>query len=331
MDIQRRRLLQVFLAGAAATSAPSRFAIADDYPSRPITLMVGFAAGGPTDVYARILAEPLQSSLGVPVIVENVAGAAGTIATGRVASAAPDGYTLDIGPGMSTHVINGAIYNLAYDVVADFTPVALLSFLQQVILAKKAIPADDLNGLIAWLKANPGLAMQATSGAGSPGHIAGILFQKETDTQFGFVPYRGLGPALQDLVAGRVDLMIDAGIGAMPFVRDGSIKAYAIMAKDRLETAPDIPTVDEAGMPGFYSSLWQAIFAPKGTPQEVVAKLNSAAVKALADPQIRARLAKLGHVIVSREQQTPQALAAYQKSEIAKWWPIIKAAGITTN
>jgi tripartite-type tricarboxylate transporter receptor subunit TctC len=170
--------------------------------------------------------------------------------------------------------------------------------------------------------------MQATSGAGSPGHIAGILFQKETKTQFGFVPYRGLGPALQDLVAGRVDLMIDAGIAAMPFVRDGSIKAYAIMAKDRLETAPDIPTVDEAGMPGFYSSLWQAIFAPKGTPQEIVAKLNGATVKALADPQIHSRLAKLGHVIVSREQQTPQALAAYQKSEIAKWWPIIKAAGI---
>jgi tripartite-type tricarboxylate transporter receptor subunit TctC len=327
MDFQRRQLIEL-LAGTVALSSASRFAAAQDYPSRPITLIVGFAAGGPTDVYARILAESLQNSLGVPVKVENVNGAAGSIAAGRVASAAPDGNSLSIGPGMSTHVINGAVYDLTYDVVTDFTPVALLSFLPQVILSKKTIPADDLKGLIVWLNANPGIGMQATSGAGSPGHIAGILFQKETGTQFGFVPYRGLGPALQDLVAGRVDLMIDAGLGSMQFVRDGSIKAFAVMAKDRLEMVPEIPTVDEAGMPGFYTSLWQAVFAPKGTPKDIVAKLSDAIITALTDPAIRSRLAKLGHVIVPRDQQTPQALAAYQKSEIDKWWPVIKAHNI---
>jgi tripartite-type tricarboxylate transporter receptor subunit TctC len=327
VDIRRRELLRL-LAGATVAFSESRFARAENYPSRPITLVVGFAAGGPTDVYARILAEQLQNSLDVPVKVENVNGVAGSLAAGRVANAAPDGYTLSIGPGMSTHVINGAIYDLTYDVVTDFTPVALLSILPQVILSKKAIPADDLKDLISWLKTNPDTATQATSGAGSPGHIAGIFFQNETSTRFGFVPYRGLGPALQDLVAGRVDLMIDAGLGSMQFVRDGSIKAYAVMAKDRLTMAPEIHTVDEAGMPGLYTSLWQAIFAPKGTPQDVVAKLNGAVVAALADPEIRNRLVKLGHVIVPREQQTPEALAAYQKSEIAKWWPIIKVAGI---
>jgi tripartite-type tricarboxylate transporter receptor subunit TctC len=327
MRMQRRHLLGL-AAEVAAVFATLRFAGAADYPSRPITLVVGFAAGGPADAYARILAESLEKSLGVPVIVEDVSGAAGSIATGRVASAVPDGYTLSIGPGMTTHVINAAIYDLSYDVVADFTPVALLSILPQVILSKDAIPANNLKGLIAWLRANPDSVVQATSGVGSPGHIAGVFFQRETATRFGFVPYRGLGPALQDLVAGRVDLMIDAGLGALEFVRNGSIKAYAVMATDRLATASEIPTVDQAGMPGFYTSLWQAVFAPKGIPQDIVAKLNGAIVAALADPATRGRFAKLGHVIVPREQQTPEALAAYQKSEIAKWWPIIKTAGI---
>jgi tripartite-type tricarboxylate transporter receptor subunit TctC len=327
MNMQRRQFLTL-LTGAATTSPASLFASAEDYPSRPITLIVGFAAGGPTDVYARILAESLQNSLGVPVRVENVNGAAGSIGAGRVAAAAPDGHTLSIGPGMTTHVINGAIYDLSYNVVTDFTPVALLSFLPQVILSKKSIPAEDLKGLIVWLKSDPGTAMQATSGVGSPGHVAGVLFQKETDTQFGFVPYRGLGPAVQDLIAGRVDLMIDAGLGSMQFVRDGSIKAYAIMTNDRLTMAPEIPTVDEAGVPGLYTSLWQAMFAPKDTPPDIVTKINQAIVTALADPGIRSRLEKFGHVIASREQQSPQTLGTYQKSEIARWWPIIKTAGI---
>ena len=327
MDKHRRHFLSLAARAAGLLGMP-RFADASDYPSRPITLIVGFAPGGPTDVYARVLAERLQALLGVPVIVEDVPGAAGSIAAGRVASAAPDGYTLSIGPGMSTHVINAAIYDLPYDVVTDFTPVALLSYLPQVILSKKAIPADDLKGLIAWLRANPGSAMEATTSAGSPSHIAGILFQKETDTRFGFVPYRGLEPALQDLVAGRVDLMIDAGLGSLQFVRDGSIKAYAVMVEDRLAVAPEIPTVDEAGMPHFYTSLWQAIFAPKDTPQGIVAKFNGAIVTALTDPVIRSLLAKLGHVIVPRAEQSPEALGAYQKSEIARWWPIIKAADI---
>jgi tripartite-type tricarboxylate transporter receptor subunit TctC len=270
----------------------------------------------------------MEKPLGVPVVIEDVGGAAGSIGAGRVARASPDGYTLSVGPGMSTHVINAAIYDLPYDVVKDFTPVALISFLPQVILAKNTMPAGDLKELIAWLKANPDVAMEATGGAGSPGHVAGIFLQRQTGARFGFVPYRGLGPALQDLVAGRVDLMIDAGLGAMPFVRSGAIKAYAVMTKERSPAAPEIPSVDEIGMPALHIALWQAVFAPAGTPPGVVAKLNAALVAALADPVLRTRFAELGHVIVPREQQTPEALAAWQKSEIAKWWPLVKQASI---
>jgi tripartite-type tricarboxylate transporter receptor subunit TctC len=310
---------------AALVIAAVNTASAQVYPSRPLTLVVPFPAGGSTDAIGRIVAERMRVSLGQPVIIENVGGAGGSIGVGRVARATPDGYTLDIGQ-WDTHVANGATFSLSYDVLKDFEPVALISSNPFLILAKKAMPADDLKSLIAWLKGNPDKASQAIPTAGS--HVAGILFQKETGTRFAFVPYRGGGPAMQDLVAGQIDLMIIQAAVALPQVRAGAIKAYAVTASSRFPAAPDIPTVDEAGLPGIHISGWFALFAPKGTPTEVVTKLNTAVVEALADPTVRARLANLGQEIFPREQQTPQALAAYHNAEIEKWWPIIKAANI---
>jgi tripartite-type tricarboxylate transporter receptor subunit TctC len=267
----------------------------------------------------------MRASLGQPIVIENVGGAGGSIGVGRVARAAPDGYTLDVGQ-WDTHVANGATYPLAYDLMKDFEPVALISSNPFLILARKTLPADDLKGLITWLKANPDKASQAIPTAGS--HVAGILFQKQTDTRFAFVPYRGGGPAMQDLVAGQIDMMIIQAAVALPQVRGGAIKAYAVTARSRFAAAPDVPTVDEAGLPGLHISGWFALFAPKGTPRPVIDRLNAAVVDALADPAIRARLADLGQEIPPREQQTPEALAAFHKAEVEKWWPIIKAANI---
>jgi tripartite-type tricarboxylate transporter receptor subunit TctC len=314
----------ILLAAFGATPT----AYAQTYPARPVTLVVPFAAGGPVDVLARIMAERMKVSLGQPVIIENVAGAAGSLGVGRVARAAPDGYTLSIGPGSSTHVINAAIYALQYDVVKAFEPISLIGTMTELIVARKSMPADDLKGLIAWLKANPGKATQGTSGVGSAGHVAGVFFQNLTDTKFAFVPYRGLAPAMQDMLAGQVDLMIDVPTSSGPQVRAGAIKAYAVTAKQRLASMPDIPTVDEAGLPGLHATVWYALWAPRGTPKDVVGKLNAAVAEALADPAVRARLAEIGQEVVPREQQNPDALAALQKSEIEKWWPIIKGANI---
>jgi tripartite-type tricarboxylate transporter receptor subunit TctC len=302
-------------------------ATAQLYPSRPITLVVPFATGGPTDVIARVMAERMGSSLGQSVIVENITGAGGSIGAGRVARAAPDGYTIIIGI-WGTHVVNAAIYALSYDVVADFEPIALLAETPDLIVAKNTMPAKDLNGLIAWLKANPGRATAGTAGVGSPPHIGAIFFQIATATHFTMVPYRGAGPAMQDLVAGHIDLLIDSPITALPHVRAGDIKAYAVTAKSRLTAAPEIPTTDEAGLPGFHFSNWFAFFAPKGTPKPIIDRLNAATVEALADPNVRPRLAELGQDIFPRDQQTPAALAKLQKADIETWWPIIKAAGI---
>jgi tripartite-type tricarboxylate transporter receptor subunit TctC len=270
----------------------------------------------------------MHGSLGQPLIIDNVAGASGTIGIGRVARARPDGYTLAFSLSFSTHVLNAAIYALPYDVIEDFEPVALVAHTPQLILATRTMPADELKGLIAWLKANPDKASLGHIGPGSPAHLAGILFQKQTGTKFQFVTYRSAGQAMQDMIAGHIDLMAVAPNIALEHVRAGTIKAYAVMANKRLASAHDIPTVDEAGLPGFYASPWFALWAPKGTPREVIDRLDAAVVEALADNEVRKRLAETGNEIAPREEQTPEALATLQKAEIAKWWPIVKEAGI---
>ena len=323
----KRRLVVGAVLAAALTIVGSNPATAQAFPSRPITIVVPFAAGGPIDTLARVMAERMRAPLGQPVVIENVTGAAGSIGVGRVARASPDGYTLVAG-FWGTHVVNGATQTLAYDVLNDFEPVLLTSSNVNLIVGRKTIPADDLKGLIAWLKANPDTAAAGTAGVGSPQQIHGAFFQSATDTRFRFVPYRGGAPAMQDLVAGQIDLIFADQTTSLPQIRNGNIKAFAVMGKSRLAVAPEIPTVDEAGLPGFYCSVWNALFAPKGTPRDIVAKLNAAAVDALAEPAVRERLAGLGQQIVPRDEQTPEALAAFHKAEIEKWWPIIKAAGI---
>jgi tripartite-type tricarboxylate transporter receptor subunit TctC len=302
-------------------------ASAQTYPVRPITMLVPFPAGGPTDMIARIVAERMRAPLGQPIIVENATGASGSIGVGRVARAAPDGYTLSFG-NWSTHVASGATLALTYDVLNDFEPVALIAHSPMLMTANNAIPAKDLKEVVAWLKANPDKASQGTPGVGGAAHLAGVFFQRMTGTRFQFVPYRGVGPAMQDMIAGRVDLMFDFVSNSLPHVRAGSIKAHAILAKSRLGTAPDIPTVDEAGVPGLYASSWQAIWVPKGTPRTLVGKLNAAVVDALGDPVVRQRLTDMAQEIPPRDEQTPEALGALQRAEIEKWWPIIKGANI---
>jgi tripartite-type tricarboxylate transporter receptor subunit TctC len=300
---------------------------AQTYPARPITMVVPFAAGGPVDSNARLLGDHMKGSLGQPVIIENVAGAAGSIGVGRVARAAPDGYTILIGI-WSTQVVNGAIYALPYDLVADFEPIALTTSGTTVIVARKTMPPNDLKGFIDRLKAHPDAASAGTTGAGSPQHVFGALFQQATGTHFQFVPYRGGSLLMQDLVAGQIDFAIADRVTSLPQVRAGTIKAYAITGKDRLAAAPDIPTVDEAGLPGFYTSVRYGLWAPKGTPKAIIARLNSAVTEAYADAVLRSRIAEFGQDIFPRERQTPEALAAFHKAEIEKWWPIIRAAGI---
>jgi tripartite-type tricarboxylate transporter receptor subunit TctC len=318
------RKLLIAAAFVVAWASPGT---AQVYPSRPITMVMPLPTGGAFDVTARILAEHMRPSLGRPVLVENVTGAAGSIGTGQVARAAPDGYTLIAG-GLNTHVINPSFLALNYNVLNDFEPVALTTTVPLLIVAKKAMPANNLKELITWLKANPDKASLGTGGRGNVSHLAAVFFQKETGTRMGFVPYRGAGAAINDLMAGHVDLMTDPASNSLPHARAGTIKAYAVTAKNRLAVAPDIPTVDEAGLPGFYMEAWQAIWAPKHTPSAVIEKLNESIMAALADPAVRSRLADIGQEIFPPERQTPQALAAFHKAETEKWWPIIKAAGI---
>jgi tripartite-type tricarboxylate transporter receptor subunit TctC len=325
---RRHKLLHTLqvLAWLLATLAGAT-AWGQTYPSHSVTIVVPFSAGGPTDTLARIMAERMTKALGHTVVIDNVTGAGGTIGVGRVARAAPDGYTLIIGH-IGTHVINGAIYQLQYDVVKDFEPIAMIANNPQLIVSKNSIPAKDLKELVAWVKANQSGMSIGIGGIGTPGHLTCVYFQNRIGVQVQMVPYRGAAPAMQDLIAGHIDVMFDQASNSLPQVRGGKIRAYAVTASARLPAAADIPTVDEAGLPGLYLGVWHGLWGPRGTPKEVIARLNAAVVESLADPPLRQRLADLGHDIPPRDRQTPEALAAHHRAEIEKWWPLIKASGM---
>jgi tripartite-type tricarboxylate transporter receptor subunit TctC len=326
MKLHRRNILRL-AAAAAALPALSRTARAQNYPTRPITMIVPFAAGGPTDVLARLFADRMGRTLGQNVIVEDVTGAAGSIGVGRVARAPADGYTLSIGH-WSTHVVNGAIYALPYDLQRDFAPVALLPANPMMIVSRTTVPAKNLTELVDWIMVSGRRPTIGTAGVGTGSHIAAVYFQERTGTVLQLVPYRGTDPALLDLLAGRIDMMFDQVSEAMARLRDGSIRAYAVTAKERSPVAPDVPSVDEAGLPGLYINIWYGLWARAGTPPDIVAKLNRAAMAAMADPALQKRFADLGLAVPPPDQQSPAALGALQAAEIKKWWPIIKAAGI---
>ena len=303
---------------------------ADTFPSRPITIIVPFAAGGPSDAMARILAERLKLSLGQVVLIENVTGAGGSIGVGRAVHAAADGYTISFGH-LGTHVCNGAIYKLSYDLVDDLEPVALLPSNPMIIVSRNDVPAKSLAELLAWLKSKAQPATAGTAGAGSGSHIAGLYFEQVSGAKLQFVPYRGTAPALSDLVAGQIDVIVDQTSNSINQIRAGTIRAYAVTDDKRVEQAADIPTTDEAGLPGFHMTLWSGLWVPKGTPKEIVAKLNAAAVEALNDPQVRKQLENLGLQMPPSDKLTPAALGDWQKAEIAKWWPMIKAANVKVD
>jgi len=318
-----KRMVAVALAAWLAIAT----AHADNYPSKPITIIVPFAAGGPTDALARAVSERLRQALGQPILIENVTGAAGTIGVTRAVRSPGDGYTLSFGH-LGTHVINGAIYSLPFDLINDLEPVVLLGSNPMLIVSKNAVPAKSLKELIAWLKENQGKASIGTAGIGSGAHFSALYFQSLIGTKIPYVAYRGTGPAIQDLVAGQIDLIVDQASNSLPQVQAGRIRAYAVTDDKRLGAATDIPTVDEAGLPGFHVAVWSAFWVPKGTPKEIIAKVNGAAKEALADPAVRKRLADVGVEIPSLDKQTPDALRALQKTEAAKWWPMIKAANV---
>jgi tripartite-type tricarboxylate transporter receptor subunit TctC len=305
-------------------------ALADNYPSRPITIVVPFAAGGPSDAMSRILAERMKLSLGQPLLIENVTGAAGSIGVARVVHAAPDGYTIGFGH-LGTHVANGAIYKLNYDLVADLAPVVLLPSNPMIIVSKNEVPAKTLPELIAWLKSRPEPAAAGTAGAGSGSHIAGLYFESTTGVKLQYVPYRGTGPAMNDLVAGQIDIIVDQLSNSINQVRAGTIRGYAVTDDKRAESAPDIPTTDEVGVPGLHMTLWSGLWAPKGTPREIVARLNAAAIEALGDSNVRKALENLGLQMPPAEKLSPESLGEWQKAEIAKWWPMIKAAHVSVD
>jgi tripartite-type tricarboxylate transporter receptor subunit TctC len=298
---------------------------AQTYPSRSITIIVPFPPGGSTDTVARIMAEGMQPILGQPVLIENVGGAGGSIGVGKLARAAPDGYTIDIGQ-WDTHV-GSIIYKIDYDLEKNFAPIGLISVNPQLLIAKKTLEPNDLKGLVAWMKANPGKVKFANQNAAA--RVSGILLQKATGTDFQFVSYRGASPAMTELIAGKIDLLVVQGAIALPQIRAGTVKAIANLSPQRSAAIPDISTSGEGGVPGFYMSGWFGFFAPRGVPGEAITRLNAAMVQVLANPVTRTRLAQLGLDVAPRSLQTPEGLAAFHKVEIEAWWPIIKAAGIT--
>lgn len=311
----------------AATLLGTGSATAQGYPTRPIVVVVPFSAGGPTDALMRVLGERMRASLDQPLLVENVTGAAGTIGVAKVAKATPNGYTLSVGH-WSTHVINGAIYPLTFDLLKDLEPVSRLTHYPMLLVSKNAIPAKDVKEFIAWVRANQDKASAGSIGVGSAAHVAGVNFQSLTGLKFQYVAYRGAAPALQELMGGQIDFLFDHLAHSLPHVRAGKVRAYAVTAPARSPSAPDIPTFDEAGVPGLHVLIWYGLWAPKGTPKDIIARLNAAVREALADPAVRKRLLDLGQVIPPPEQLTPEALAAYHKAEIDKWWPLVRAAGI---
>lgn len=305
----------------------SGMAVAQDYPAHPVTMIVPFPAGGATDTLARFLGEQMRGVLGQPVIIENIGGATGSIGVGRAVRSPADGYTLSIGTS-TTHMLTGGLYALSFDLLRDIEPVIRIGSEPLLIVGKKTLPADDLKGLISWLKANPDKASVGIAGVGATGHLAGIAFRKATGTKFQFVPYRGNAPAMQDLLAGNIDFMIEPSSNFRSLVAAGSVKPFAITGRTRLASVPDIPTADEAGLPGFFASLWYGLWVPKDTPKDIVAKLNAAMTQILASPPVRQRFAELGIQITPLDQQSPEALRAFQKAEMDRWWPIIKASGL---
>ncbi len=321
---RQRALLGLFF--TALLAAPLT-ASAQDFPTRSVTIVVPFSAGGPTDTIARIVAQRMTKALGQTVVVENVTGAGGTIGGAKVAHARPDGYTMAIGH-VGTHVITGAIQKMDYDVYEDFQPVAMITTNPQIIVSRNDVPAKDLRALMAWARAKGEPMTVGTGGPGTPAHVSGVYFQQQTGVPVQIVHYRGAAPALQDVMAGHIDTTFDQAANSLPQVRAGRIRAYAVTAPTRLDAAPDIPTVDEAGLPGFYMAVWHAFWVPKGTPRPIVDKLNAAVREALQDPEVRKKLADLGQEIMPPEKQTPEALRAHHKAEIDKWWPVIRQAGI---
>lgn len=316
-------VLTTLIAGVTAS-------VAQPYPSKPITMIVPFAAGGPTDALARVLADRMRQTLGETILVENVTGAGGTIGVTRAVKSAPDGYTLSIGH-LGTHVINGAMYTLPFDLINDLDPIALVASNPMMIVSKNDVPAKNLKELIAWIKAKDGKVTAGTAGVGSGAHFSGIFFEQLIGTHLQFVPYRGTGPALLDLVAGQIDIIVDQASNSLPQVQAGKIRAYAVTDQKRLAAAPAIPTVAEAGLPELQIELWSGVWVPKGTPKDVVAKLNGAIVEALADPAVKKRFAEVGLDVPPVAKQTPAALAAHQRAEVKKWWPMIKAANVKAN
>jgi tripartite-type tricarboxylate transporter receptor subunit TctC len=327
MKLDRRQFLPLAVA-AGALAATSTRGWAEAYPSRPVTMIVPFSAGGPTDVVARIVAEGMKTSLGQTVVIEDVAGADGTIGVGRAVRAAPDGYTLSAGQ-LGTHVLNGAVYSLPYDLVRDFEPISLLGSNAYVLVTNAAFPARNFGELLAWVKSNED---KATIGvASTTQRLLASYFQTMTGTKLLMVPYRGAAPALQAAVAGEVAMVFDQPSTTLQQLRAGNTRAYGVTSKVRAASLPEIPTLDEAGLTGFDLTVWNAVWAPKGTPKEIITRVNAAVAASLADPAIRDKLTAVGQEVFPVTQLTPEVLASYQKAEIEKWWPIVKAAGIRVD